>query len=59
VVSQQVASILTRLRSDASFGQSVGALVQTVRMHHAMWVIFTETRCQKFAKKVVINTAIG
>jgi hypothetical protein len=44
------------LRSDASFGQSVGSLVQTVRMHHAMRVISTETRCQnavntKFAEK--------
>ena len=47
--SQQVASILTRLRSDASFGQSVGSLAQTVRMHHAMRVMSTETRCQKVA----------
>jgi len=42
---QQVASILTRLRLDASFGQSVGSLVRTVRMHHAMRVMSTETRC--------------
>ena len=48
---QQVASILTRLRSDASFGQSGGALVQTVRMHHAIRVMFTETRCRRVVRE--------
>jgi hypothetical protein len=29
-----------------NFGQSVKTLIETANVHHARWVMFTETRCQ-------------
>ncbi len=30
-------------------GQSGKPLIEIAHVHHAMWVMFTETRCKKFA----------
>ena len=29
-----------------NFGQSVKTLIETANVHHARWVMFTETRCE-------------
>ena len=44
-----------------NFGQSVKTLIETANVHHARWVMFTETRCHflRLMMDRLLTTNIG